>query len=88
MSTTAPEAPFSEGNPEAAASAAEEEKVAPLIDGEVDAMMKMGELIDPFPQEVQLRMLKYFAARCMNWSGCRIEKTDCQFTEIPTGEYA
>jgi hypothetical protein len=69
-------------------SAAPEEKLKTMLDGEVDAMMKIGEQLDPFPQEVQLRMLKYFAARYMGWSGCRIEKTLCQFISIPTGEFA
>ncbi len=93
MSSTTPEAPFppfaaEEETSPSTTTEEEAEPCPPMIDGEVDAMKKMFQILEPFPQEVRLRALKYVAARFLGWTGCRLEETLLHYTEVASGKYA
>jgi len=59
-----------------------------MLNGESEAMSAIYKILESFPQEAQIRMLKYLAAQSLGWSGCRLEQTLMHFTEVPTKGYA
>lgn len=63
-----------------------ETEESPLGDGEIDAMKKMAELLEPFSESVRLRMLKFVVAQQLRWGGVRFQRTQMVIYDQPLDE--